>query len=56
MTSDTEMYKRREIGDTRPPWDEYFLRLAQDVSTRSNCSRRKVGAVIIKDNHIVATG
>ncbi|MBQ3342434.1 MAG: dCMP deaminase family protein [Kiritimatiellae bacterium] len=42
--------------DTRPSWDEYFLRLAKDVSTRSNCSRRKVGAVIVKDNHIVATG
>lgn len=47
---------KRGIGDTRPPWDEYFLRLAKDVSTRSNCSRRKVGAVIVKDNHIVATG
>ena len=43
-------------ADTRPSWDEYFLRLAKDVSTRSNCCRRKVGAVIVKDNHIVATG
>lgn len=43
-------------ADTRPSWDEYFLRLAKDVSLRSNCSRRKVGAVIVKDNHIVATG
>jgi dCMP deaminase len=42
--------------DTRPSWDDYFLRLAKDVSLRSNCSRRKVGAVIVKDNHIVATG
>ena len=42
--------------DTRPPWDEYFLRLAKDVASRSNCSRRRVGAVIVKDNHIVATG
>ena len=50
-------YKRPSwIGDTRPSWDEYFLRLAKDVSTRSNCCRRKVGAVIVKDNHIVATG
>lgn len=43
-------------NDSRPSWDEYFLRLAKDVSTRSNCCRRKVGAVIVKDNHIVATG
>ena len=42
--------------DTRPSWEEYFLNLAKLVSTRSNCSRRKVGAVIVKDNHIVATG
>ena len=44
------------IIDTRPSWDAYFLQLAKDVSLRSNCSRRKVGAVIVKDNHIVATG
>ena len=44
------------IMDTRPSWYDYFLQLAKDVSMRSNCSRRKVGAVIVKDNHIVATG
>lgn len=44
------------MGDTRPSWEEYFLRIAKDVSTRSNCCRRKVGAVIVKENHIIATG
>lgn len=42
--------------DTRPSWNSYFLKLAKDVSERSNCCRRKVGAVIVKDNHIIATG
>lgn len=43
-------------GDSRPSWEDYFLRIARDVATRSNCCRRKVGAVIVKDNHIIATG
>ena len=43
-------------NDTRPSWDEYFIRIAKDVSTRSNCCRRHVGAVIVRDNHIVSTG
>lgn len=40
----------------RPDWDNYFLRLAEVVSTRSNCSRRAVGAVIVNENRIVSTG
>lgn len=51
MTSTTN-----ENKDTRPSWDEYFLKLAKDISLRSNCSRRKVGAIITKDKHIIATG
>ena len=42
--------------DPRPSWEDYFLRIARDVATRSNCCRRKVGSVIVKDNHIIATG
>ena len=48
-----EFYQKE---DPRPSWEDYFLRIARDVATRSNCSRRKVGAVIVKDNHIIATG
>lgn len=40
----------------RPTWDAYFLELARLVSSRSTCVRRKVGAVLIKDKRIVATG
>jgi dCMP deaminase len=40
----------------RQTWDEYFLGLAASASTRSNCSRRAVGAVIVRDRHIQSTG
>jgi dCMP deaminase len=40
----------------RPSWDEYFLGIARLVSTRSTCLRRRVGAVVVKDKQILATG
>lgn len=40
----------------RPSWDEYFLEAAYLVSKRSTCLRRKVGAVLVKDKRILATG
>jgi dCMP deaminase len=40
----------------RPSWDEYFMGIARQVSTRSNCVKRKVAAIIIKDKRIVSTG
>jgi dCMP deaminase len=40
----------------RPSWDDYFLRLADVVKTRSNCIRMAVGVVIVKDKRIIATG
>ncbi|KAI5190309.1 dCMP deaminase [Nematocida sp. AWRm77] len=40
----------------RPSWEEYFMSIAETVSLRSNCMKRKVGAVIVKNNRIVATG
>ena len=40
----------------RPTWDEYFLSIASLVSTRSTCLRRSVGAVLVKDKRILATG
>jgi dCMP deaminase len=42
--------------DSRPNWDEYFLSIARLVSKRSTCLRRKVGAVLVKDKRILATG
>ena len=40
----------------RPSWDSYFMKIAEDVSTRSTCLRRSVGAVIVKDKRILTTG
>jgi dCMP deaminase len=40
----------------RASWDEYFLELARTTSTRATCSRRKHGAVIVRDRRIVSTG
>jgi len=40
----------------RPSWDKYFTEIAKLVATRSTCLRRQVGAVIVKDRHILATG
>jgi len=40
----------------RPGWDEYFVSIANDVARRANCSRRKVGAIIVKGRSIVSTG
>jgi len=42
--------------ETRPSWDDYFLEIAQVVSSRSTCFRKHVGAVITRDKYIVATG
>ena len=43
-------------GYERPSWDEYFMKLAHEVATRTTCLRRAVGAVIVKDRRILATG
>ena len=40
----------------RPSWDEYFIKIASDVAERATCMRRKVGAILVKDKRILATG
>ncbi|PKL40591.1 MAG: cytidine deaminase [Spirochaetae bacterium HGW-Spirochaetae-1] len=40
----------------RPSWDDYFMKIAEDVATRSTCIRRNVGAVVVKDKRILTTG
>jgi dCMP deaminase len=40
----------------RPSWPEYFMSIAQLVAARSTCLRRSVGAVLVKDKRILATG
>ena len=43
-------------GITRPSWEEYFMDIAALVARRSTCLRRAVGALIVKDKRILATG
>lgn len=45
-----------QIKDNRISWDEYFMEMAELTARRSTCLRRHVGAVIVKDRHIIATG
>lgn len=40
----------------RPSWDEYFIKIAQDISERSTCLRRRYGAVVTNNNIIISTG
>jgi dCMP deaminase len=40
----------------RPSWDQYFLTITRQVAERSTCLRAKVGAVIVRDKNILATG
>ncbi len=41
---------------TRPKWDDYFMDIVDIVKNRSTCLRRHVGAIIVKDTRILATG
>jgi dCMP deaminase len=40
----------------RASWDEYFMAIAREVATRSTCDRKHVGAVIVREKLILATG
>ncbi len=40
----------------RLTWDQYFMTITQQVAERSTCQRAKVGAVIVRDRNILATG
>lgn len=40
----------------RPSWDEYFMAIAEQVSGRSTCLRRRTGAVLVKGKRMLATG
>jgi len=42
--------------DKRPSWETYFMDIATLVARRSTCLRRAVGAVVAKDNRVLATG
>lgn len=40
----------------RPGWDQYFMNIAKVAASRSNCLKRKVAAIIVRDKRIISTG
>ena len=44
------------MSGTRASWDEYFMNIAREVATRATCDRKHVGAVIVRERSILATG
>lgn len=41
---------------SRPDWDAYYLGIARAVAARADCTRRQVGAIVVVDHVVVATG
>ncbi len=50
------MTKKTSDKHKRPPWDEYFLNIMEEVGKRGSCDRGRAGCVIVKNKHILATG
>lgn len=40
----------------KPSWDQYFMNLAEVASTRATCDRKHIGAILVKDKRVIATG
>jgi len=57
MVRKNSTHKRHRLSTgLRPSWDKYFLDVAGLVARRSTCLRRNVGAILVKDKRILATG
>jgi len=52
------MKEKEEISNhyVRPPWDEYFMKIAEVVGERATCDRGRSGCVIVRDKRILVTG
>ena len=40
----------------RPSWDQYFMQLASLAAQRSNCMKRRVGCVLVREQRVISTG
>jgi len=48
--------RRRKAAAPRADWNQYFMNIAREVSTRSTCDRKHVGAVIVREKTLLSTG
>lgn len=48
--------EKKKVHPHRPSWEEYFMDITHLVAKRSTCLRRQVGALLVKDKKILATG
>ncbi|MPM73760.1 tRNA-specific adenosine deaminase [bioreactor metagenome] len=55
MSQDTEANRMPGL-EKRPDWDHYFMAIAEVAASRSNCRRRHVAAVLVRDHRIISTG
>lgn len=51
-----ELIRQLSAETPRPSWDAYFMGIAKVVALRSNCLKRKVAAIIVRDRRIISTG
>jgi dCMP deaminase len=56
MALQGKMKKKGNKEKKRIGWHEYFMQIAHLVAQRSTCLRRKVGAVLVRDKRMLATG
>lgn len=47
---------KQELVRARPNWNQYFMQIAQVAASRSTCLRRNVGAILVRDKTVLATG
>lgn len=52
----SQYFPDKPPNQRRKSWDEYFMDIAEQVSTRATCLRKYVGAVIVRDKMILSTG
>lgn len=45
-----------DVALVRPSWDEYFMRLVDEVASRATCDRGRSGCVVVRDKRIICTG
>ena len=45
-----------DVERLRPNWDQYFMQLASLAALRSNCMKRRVGCVLVRERRVISTG